>query len=385
MEFQDPPDPGLPQYKTLKTSLASVIKLKSKQGTITAAVCTVDKIISRSLFFLKLYLIHHVNDSPKVDLELVDTIFKTVCQQTAIGRPPSAKMQALRNKLTTFYNEHFVPLLPPGDTAISYKYLSTVLDYAAVQVVTVFETNVKAHYVEYVESYVNTAWQKRDLEERIRRIRKTKREREASLRKLARTLRDIKNDLLSVGKEPFKSHVSYHKWMRDNKKLVLPARVRFEKDLIYYDIQCKPQDYYPAMLKMTAYVEQAGRRPRSFCPLRTSLIPKHIYLRYDDSRTSVVGSKREIQALDSRRTRQEQINDMGDILPNQQERVQPQTLSIQLYDRYRRRISFFAVHTKRSIWQKDTQKEADSQPRTVHRRINRSRKKRSRQTKSHRY
>lgn len=32
------------------------------------------------------------------------------------------------------------------------------------------------------------------------------------------------------------------------------------------------------MLKMTAFVEQANRRPRSFCPLRTSLIPKHITL-----------------------------------------------------------------------------------------------------------
>ena len=83
---------------------------------------------------------------------------------------------------------------------------------------------------------------------------------------------------MSVGKEPFKSHAAYHQRIRDHKKLVLPTRIRFEKELIYYDIQCKPQDYYPAMLRMTAYVEEAGRKPRSFCPLRTSLIPKHITL-----------------------------------------------------------------------------------------------------------
>ena len=278
MEFVDTPDPGLSQYKSLKNSLASIIKLKSKEETITSAVCTVDKIVSRSLFFLKLYLIHRIDDSPKVDLELVDTIFKTVCQQTPIGRPPSAKIQALRNTLRAFYNEHFAPLLPENDIAISYKYLSTALDYAAVQVVTMFETNIKAHYVEYAESYVNTAWQKHDLESRIRRIRKTKRERDVSIRKMTRTLRDIKNDLLSVDKSPFKSHVSYHSWIRDHKKIILPSKSRFEKTLIYYEIQCKPQNYYPAMLKITALVEQANRRPRSFCPLRTSLIPKHITL-----------------------------------------------------------------------------------------------------------
>lgn len=218
MESVDPPDPGLPQYKSLKTSLASIIKLKSKEETINSAVCTVDKIVSRSLFFLKLYLIHRIDDSPKVDLKLVDTIFKTVCQQTPIGRPPSAKMQALRNTLTAFYNEHFAPLLPENDTVISYKCLSTVFDYAAVQVVTMFETNIKAHYVEYVESYVNTAWQKHDLESRIRRIRKSKRERDASIGKMTRTLSDIKNDLLSVDDSPFKSHVSYHPWIRSKKR-----------------------------------------------------------------------------------------------------------------------------------------------------------------------
>ena len=85
-------------------------------------------------------------------------------------------MQALRNTLTAFYNEHFAPLLPESDKEISYTHLSTVLDYAARQVKTVFETNIKLHYVEYVELYVNAVWQKYDLTQRLRRIKKTKKE-----------------------------------------------------------------------------------------------------------------------------------------------------------------------------------------------------------------
>lgn len=143
---------------------------------------------------------------------------------------------------------------------------------------TVFETNVKSHYVEYVELYVNAAWQKYDITQRLRRIKKTKRERDSAIRKLNGILRDIKTDLLNVGDEPYKSHVSYHDWIKASKPFVLPSKTRYEKDLLYYDIQCDPQSYYPAMLRMTEYMENAGRRPSNFCPLRTSVVPKHITL-----------------------------------------------------------------------------------------------------------
>ncbi len=49
--------------------------------------------------------------------------------------------------LSTFYRRHFVPLLPADDEPLSYTYLSTVLDYASVQVVTAFENNIKMHTI----------------------------------------------------------------------------------------------------------------------------------------------------------------------------------------------------------------------------------------------
>ena len=79
-----------------------------------------------------------------------------------------------------------------------------------------------------------------------------------------------------MGGEAFTSHPAYHGWIREHKAFVLPAKTRYQKDLLYYDLQCQPNDYYPAMLRMTRFVEQAGRRPQQFCPLRTSIIPKHI-------------------------------------------------------------------------------------------------------------
>ena len=226
--------------------------------------------------FLKLYLIYTTEHPPVVDKDFIDTIFKTVCKQTTQGRPPSASNKLLREALTAFYDQHFKSLLPHEDQDLAYTHLNTVLDYSSAQLATVFENNVKMHYVEYVEAYVDCVWQKHDLISRIRRTRKTKRERDAAIRKLTGNLRDIKTDLLNVGGEAFRSHPAYHKWIREQKAFVLPAKARYQKDLLYYDLQCKPNDYYPAMLRMTEFVEQAGRRPRNFSPLRTSVIPKHI-------------------------------------------------------------------------------------------------------------
>ncbi|CAL8461643.1 g1174 [Coccomyxa elongata] len=278
MEFGDrPPDPGLPQYKTIKTSLASVLKLQGKQPVIAEAACTINKIVIRALLFLRLYLIHHRDAPPVVNADFVDTVFKTVCLVKAVGRPPSTT-KALRETLSEFYRQHFVPLLPADDQPLSYTYLSAVLDYASVQVVTAFENNIKMHFVEYVESYVNSVWEKDYLLQRIRATRKTKRERESSVRKLFATLRLLKTDLLDVGHEVFKSHHAYHDWIRQHRAVVLPGKTVFEKGLLKYDLQCKPQDYWPAMLRMTEALEQNGKRVRNFCPLRTSAVPRHITL-----------------------------------------------------------------------------------------------------------
>ena len=279
MEFGDhPPDPGLPHYKTIKTSLASVLKLQGKQPVIAEAACTINKVVIRSLLFLRLYLIHHRDDPPVVDADFVDTVFKTVCVVKAVGRPPSTT-KVLRETLSAFYRQHFVPLLPADDEPLSYTHLSGVLDYASVQVATAFENNIKMHFVEYVESYVNSVWEKDYLVERIRATRKTKRERESAVRKLFATLRQLKQDLLNVGQdEVFKSHHAYHDWIRRHKAVVLPGKATYEKGLLKYDLQCKPQDYWPALLRMTQALERNGKRVRNFCPLRTSAVPRHITL-----------------------------------------------------------------------------------------------------------
>jgi trehalose-6-phosphate synthase len=36
--------------------------------------------------------------------------------------------------------------------------MNTVLDYLAIDIITMYENNIKQHFVEYVERFVNVSW-----------------------------------------------------------------------------------------------------------------------------------------------------------------------------------------------------------------------------------
>ena len=61
-----------------------------------------------------------------------------------------------------------------------------------------YENNIKQHYIEYVERYVNVVWEQKFITNKIRKIKKTKKDRETSVRSLNMQLRKIKNDLLNL-------------------------------------------------------------------------------------------------------------------------------------------------------------------------------------------
>ena len=162
---------------------------------------------------------------------------------------------------------------------MNYTNLNTVLDYLKLTVLTVYETNIKSHFVEYVERYVNVMWKKQFLTQKIKsKTTLTKKEKETKLRKLGNELRKIKNDILNVETTEYKSHSSYHLWINEQKKKIMPVKTKFEKQSIYYDIQCHPQDYFPCMIFMMKQIEKQEIKIKNVFPMRNDIIPKHIRL-----------------------------------------------------------------------------------------------------------
>ena len=275
--MKDPPDKKLSYFKGVKIPLKHILKHYDVNfPKINNAVMMVHKIVIHTLQFMKLYLLNHYktnnNKLPVIDDTFINCCMKILCKDNSTGRPPSESVKAIKDKLTLFYNQHYKNIQLDE---LSYTHMNTVLDYLATAILTVYENNIKNHYVEYVERYVNIVWQKKFLIEKICKIKKTKQERDSAINALNIELRKIKNDLLNVENQQYKSKSFYHKWIKEQKKLILPTKT-FQKGSIHYDIQVSPQNYLPHMIYMMKYIEKEQLSIYNVFPLRSDIIPKSI-------------------------------------------------------------------------------------------------------------
>jgi len=271
-------------YKSTKTSLKSILKhheINTKK--INTLVIKAHKIIIHTLQFLKLYILHHYETKnhilPDIDKVFILNVMKVICgeRHTNQGKPPKKETIELKDKLTTFYTEHYKPYTQPEH--LDYEYMSNVLSYLCEDIMTMYENNIQLHYVNYVERFVNVIWKKQMLVEKIRKLFPTKKERESRIRHLEKELRLIKNDLLNVDSNvAYTSQSYYHSWITQQKKYILPVKDKFQKQSIYYDLKCNPIDYFPCMITIMKQVENELATISNVFPLRSSISPGYIRL-----------------------------------------------------------------------------------------------------------
>jgi len=271
-------------FKSTKTSLKSILKHPEiNTRKINDVVIKAHKIVIHTLQFLKMYILHHYQTQshtiPIIDKILILNVMKVVCgeKHTNQGRLPKKETLELIENLTSFYIEHYKQHTQPEQ--LDYEYMSNVLSYLCEDIMTMYENNIQLHYVDYVERFVNVVWKKKMMVEKIRKIFPTKKEREARVRQLEKELRKIKNDLLNVDNNiEYTSQPHYHKWITQQKKHILPDKEKFQKQSIYYDLKCKPMDYFPCMIAIMKRVENDEETISNVFPLRSSISPGYIRL-----------------------------------------------------------------------------------------------------------
>ena len=270
-------------FKSIKTSLKSVLKHPEINTKIlNDAVVKSNKIVIHTLQFLKLYLLDYYENNnqtlPIISKELINNSMKVVCGEKTEkrGKPANKETIELKDTLISFFNQHYLPLTQ--NDPIDYAGLNTILDYLKEDVITMYENNIQLQYVEYVERFVNVVWKKKIIVDKIRKLGKTKIERETRVRTLCVELRKIKNDLLNVDGKPYQSSPHYHNWITEQKQNILPRKKKYEKNSIYYDLKCLPMDYFPCMIFMMKRVENDGESVNNVFPLRSAISPKYIRL-----------------------------------------------------------------------------------------------------------
>jgi DNA-binding Xre family transcriptional regulator len=133
---------------------------------------------------------------------------KILCEEKTTGRTPKKDIKELKDKLSKFYKKNYKPLCQKEQ--LDYTYMNTIHDYLTIDILTIYENNIKQYYIEYVERYVNVIWIKKEMIKFIRKFKKTKQNRISTINKLCAELRKIKNDLLNIDGKDYKSNKRYH-------------------------------------------------------------------------------------------------------------------------------------------------------------------------------
>jgi hypothetical protein len=274
-----PPDKSTDYFKCVKIPLKHVLKNPDiNLSKITDAVIKCNKIVINTLMFMKLYLLDYFeknNKLPEIDKVFVNSCMKILCNENASGRPPKKEIKELKDKLTAFYNSDYKPLIKDAD--LDYTHLNTVLDYLTIGIITMYENNIKLHYVEYIERYVNIFWKKKETIIKIKEENKEEVKQKELVNEFCRQLRKIKTDILEITTE-YKSDIKYHNWIKDIKKTITPNKEKYQKDNLYYDLQCNPQDYLPCMIRMMKEIEKDKVMIYNVFPMRNDIVPHSVKL-----------------------------------------------------------------------------------------------------------
>jgi len=280
-------DPDNPKdyFKGVKIPLKSVLKNPEiNSSKILDTVLMANKIVTHTLMFMKLYLMHHYKrdgNLPVIDKQFVNACMKTTCsydEPKKFGRPPSSSTKLLKEDLSIFYSEIYEPLIVKDQ--LDYKYMNTILDYLTIDILTKYENNIKMNYTDYVEKYVNIIWKKDDLINGIKSSNLSDELKKIEMDIIYEELKQIKSDLLSVSEERiYESNVKYHNWINLEKLKTRPQKV-YKKDSLFYDIKCDPFDYLPCMIYMMSKLESQNNDVFIYnvFPMRSEIVPKHIRL-----------------------------------------------------------------------------------------------------------
>ncbi len=274
-----PPDKSTDYFKCVKIPIKHVLKNPDiNLPKITDAVIKCNKIVINTLMFMKLYLLDYFEENnklPEIDKVFVNSCMKILCNESVSGRPPKKEVKELKDKLTIFYNSDYKPLIK--DINLDYTHLNTVLDYLTIGIITMYENNIKLHYIEYIERYVNIIWKKKETITKIKEENKDEEKQKELVNEFCRQLRKIKIDILEPVNK-YKSDEKYHNWIKEIKKTITPNKDKYQKDNLYYDLQCNPQDYLGCMIRMMKEVGKDKVMIYNVFPMRNDIIMKSIKL-----------------------------------------------------------------------------------------------------------
>lgn len=270
MEETDTPD----KYKNLKIRIRNVIKNVKNISELDDARSRIQEIRKHTFMFLRLFILETDqkidNKFVKITDDIVLIVMKLFMKPQKRGRQFSEKNSATLKIFQDFYEKHYKHLW--NEEKIDGTNLSGVLHYTTTEIVTAIENNVKCHFVEYVNRYINCCFDD-DIYEQIKDLPpEIKNE---SKKDLKLKLKPLKEDVISLTK---KRNKYYDDWFEQNINSIVPELPKNYNGTHIHYLNKEPQLYLNCMKYMNTKLIEMNKKSFNFFPLQTSNIPIHIQI-----------------------------------------------------------------------------------------------------------
>jgi hypothetical protein len=129
---------------------------------INDACYRTNKIIIHTYQFLRLFIINdnqHIDgEFIKITYDIISLAMKVFIKDTKQGRRLSEENKRIFNYFLKMYKDHYESLY--DGIKIDGKHLSAILDYMKIEILTAIENNIKMHFVEYLNRFINCSFEK---------------------------------------------------------------------------------------------------------------------------------------------------------------------------------------------------------------------------------
>jgi len=245
-------------YRTIKTSLKSIIRDPIIHNKINELVIKCNHIVIDTYMFIRLYALHlfHKNiEIPTINRQFISYCIMTLGEKDKSGKKPSNI--DLLDKLNEFYIKEYQPIF--NHKKFDLKCLTFTLPYICHTMEICISTNLKEHFIKRLLRFINIFADKyydniltknitnNNPEETYKEYIKIKRN---EIWKLKKAILDNKYNEIP---DKFKL------WFDENKKFMIPDE--FKKSLAY-DCKCNPSKYIKYSFFMNQKYEEFNDKIR---------------------------------------------------------------------------------------------------------------------------
>jgi hypothetical protein len=249
---------NLDKYRCFKVPITAILHedntiAERNMMTLQDAISRANKITSKSYLLLRLWVLQKYHNDiiiPEITTDTISMAMKSVMKPSS-GPKPKGNNLLLLQEFQSLYDFS----LEDG------KNLSAILDYYATTMLTSITNNIKIHFFDYVNRFINSYFKAIYKEEITNKVFK---------KQLFKELRVVKNDILN---NTLLCDEKYHTWINETRYKIVPKEY---DTTYYYDIYCEPYKYLKHMIFMCLELEILEAKAFQFFPIQTNAIPRHI-------------------------------------------------------------------------------------------------------------